>query len=831
MMKLSELQNGERALIYKIDGDEAFRKRIIEMGFVKGRVIQAIKRAPLQDPTEFSIMGYNVSIRRKDASMIEVIDGKENPKPFNTHAAKAENISYISDNKPSTDAIRIALVGNPNCGKTTIFNFASNSHERVANYAGVTVSAKEASFPLNDRDIHIVDLPGTYSLSSYSPEELYVIDYLTVQKPDVVVNVIDSSNIERNLYLTTQLIDMGQKVIIALNMYDELGTNGDKLDYALLGNLIGIPVIPTVGTKGIGIDALFNAIVNTHDGTDENSPRMQLNYGADMDAAIAKIQSLLDVEACNKLFPGVSPRFIALKLLEKDKFIEKQIDKIKNKEAIIQQAHEISNRIEKIYQRDTTSLIADARYGFIAGALKETFKVGNRKLQMMTQKADSIITNKILGIPIFFAFIWFTFYCTFKLGEYPVSWIEGVLSLIKSGVNYLIPVGIARDLVIDGIIGGVGGVIVFLPSIMILFLFISIMEETGYMARTAFLMDKVMHKMGLHGKSFIPLLMGFGCNVPAIMATRTIESKRDRILTMLVIPFMSCSARLPVYVLFISAFFPVYKGSILFGMYLLGVSAAFITATVFSKTIFRKKESPFVMELPPYRMPTLKAVVRHMWFKTSFFLKKMATLILFAALVIWALGYFPRNHKIKEDYRLKTGQTRQHYDQLISQTSDGQQKISLTTEEETKINELDLMKEGANLEQSYISRVGKFIEPAFAPLGFDWKMTVSVLTGVLAKEVVVSSMGVLYQTDNAADETSVSLIYKLKQQKLSQNIPVYVYFGFLVFILLYFPCIGTLAAIGKETGNKNWYLFETFYTTFLAWIAAFVIHSFGNFLT
>jgi ferrous iron transport protein B len=828
-MKLSDLKNGQKAVISKINGSGAFRQRIIEMGFIEGKEIEAIKRAPLMDPAEYSLMGYSVTLRKKEADMIEICEEGKYIESAKTNPA---TISFDKDLPgKETSTIRIALVGNPNCGKTTIFNFASNSHERVANYTGVTVAAKEATAIVGKQRIDIVDLPGTYSLSSYSPEEIFVIDFLTTQHPDVIVNVIDASNLERNLFLTTQLMDLGMKVVIALNMYDELESNGDKLNYKHLSDMIGIPIIPTIGTKGKGIEQLFKTIAQVHKGEKNTNKRVVLNYGQEIDDALSALSKMLEATNYRQVVPGIPARFIALKLIDNDPLIKELITKVPDSQRVLQEAERQILEIEKIYQKSPSNLVADARYGFIAGALKENYAPGTRKLQESSQKADKVITNKLLGIPIFFALIWLTFYATFKIGAYPVVWIESFIGFLSSGIEYILPNGLLHDLLIDGIIGGVGGVIVFLPSIMILFLFISLMEDTGYMARTAFLMDKAMHKMGLHGKSFIPLLMGFGCNVPAVMATRTLESKRDRILTMMAIPFMSCSARLPVYVLFISAFFPVYKGTILFSIYLIGVLAAFFTAVILNKTVFRKIESPFVMELPPYRMPTVKAITKHVWFKTSFFLKKMGTIILLASIIIWALGYFPRNSELEANYKRSYEQTTAGYNQKIMQTSDKDEKDRLSAEMDRKTAEIELQYNSAHLEQSFISRLGKFISPVFEPLGFDWKMSVSILTGVLAKEIVVSSMGVIYHADSAADESSVSLISKLQDRQKETNTPLYVYFGFLVFILLYFPCIGTLTAIRKETGNFSWMLFETLYTTGLAWIAAFGIFSIGNLIS
>lgn len=822
-MKLSDLQDKQKAYISKINGSGAFRKRIIEMGFIVGKEIEAIKRAPMQDPAEYNIMGYHVSIRHKDARQIDISFEKPGILPDSPEATFNRIAMEEAGTKPGNQ-VHVVLVGNPNCGKTTIFNHASNSRERVANYTGVTVSAKEASMDLFDHGIRIVDLPGTYSLSSYSPEETYVIDYLTSQKPDVIVNVVDASNLERNLFLSTQLLDLGHKLVIALNMSDELLRNGDKLDHELLGKLLGVPVVPTVGTTGSGIDKLMQTVIDVHHGKTQAKGRMELGFGLEIDKALDYVLSQLDQKRLQEDFPHIPKRFFAIKLLENDKFIRQLFDIHTDDDPLAKKIKGERSRIEKLFNQDLTCLISDVRYGFIAGAIKETLVESGKERMQLTRFLDSWITHRFLGIPLFFAFIWLAFYATFKIGEYPVAWVENLMGLFASLVGKVFPEGLIHDLLVDGIIGGVGGVIVFLPSIMILFLFISFMEDTGYMARTAFLMDKAMHKMGLHGKSFIPMLMGFGCNVPAIMATRTIESRRDRILTMMVVPFMSCSARLPVYVLFISAFFPLYKSGILFGIYLFGILAAFVTALLLSKTLLRKPDMPFVMELPPYRMPTLKAVTKHMWFKSAFFLKKMGTIILLASIVIWALGYFPRNKEIISAYDAKIEKVSAEFDQKIVQSANAEVLQKIKTD---SVSALENEKNATLLQQSYISSLGKAIVPIFEPLGFDWKMSVSILTGVLAKEIVVSSMGVLYQA-NEDPESNVSLENKLQQDREQTGRPLYVYIGFLVFILLYFPCIGTLSAIRKETSNMGWTIFSLTYSTVFAWIVAFLMTVAGS---
>lgn len=825
-MKLSQLNNGATGYITEVNGDGAFRKRITEMGFVVGKEVKVIKKAPLQDPVEYSIMGYNVSIRHKEADLIDVVLDKDALAGKNLQAGQLiPGIADFEGSQTDKKVINVALVGNPNCGKTTLFNFASNSHERVANYTGVTVSAKEASVSFGGYKINFIDLPGTYSMSSYSPEELFVTDYLINQHPDVVLNVIDGSNLERNLYLTTQLIDLEAKVVIALNMYDELESNNDRFDHNALGKMIGIPIIPTVGTKGKGVKELFQAIVNVHNNQHTVTRKVSINYGTDVEKAINVVKH--EIENHGEEL-SLSTRFLAIKLFEKDIFIQNHLKQLPNISQVKDLVSRENEEIKTLFTKEAAPLIVDSKYGFIAGALAETYHKGVSTKQIITQKIDQILTHQWLGLPAFFALIWFMFYCTFTIGAYPMDWIDSLVGSTSNEVATLLPDGVIKDFVVDGIFGGVGGVIIFLPNILILFLFISIMEDTGYMARTAFLMDRVMHKAGLHGKSFIPLLMGFGCNVPAVMATRTIESRRDRLLTMLVIPFMSCSARLPVYVLFISAFFPFHGSAIMFGLYIMGILAALTTASIFSKTVFKKIETPFVMELPPYRVPTLRAVLKHMWFKSAFFLKKMGGIILIASMVIWALSYFPRNKELITKNAAQTETLQKEYNTKIATATDERAKTSLTDEKDAKLAELDVKLKGENLEQSFLSRIGKTIEPVFAPLGFDWKMTVSILTGIPAKEIVVSSMGVLYQADSDADENSSSLINTLRSEKEASGIPLYVYLGFLVFTLLYSPCLGTLAAIRKETENAKWMLFTTFYTTAVAWLAAFAIFGIGK---
>jgi ferrous iron transport protein B len=818
--RLTDLPNGTQGIILHVLGQGAFRKRISEMGFVKGQRVRVIKNAPMKDPVEYEIMGYKVSLRRSEAEMIEIVPPSA---AYDTVFGKFEGM--IDEHRLKITGIQkgktisVALVGNPNCGKTTLFNYASGSTERVGNYAGVTIDAKEARFKQGLYTFMISDLPGTYSITEYSPEELFVRNHIIEKRPDIVVNVVDASNLERNLYLTTQLIDMNIKVVIALNMYDELERKSDKFDYRHLGEMIGIPIVPTVASKGKGIKELFDRIIEVYEERDPVVRHIHINYGAEIEHSIHIIQQELKKdEQRNKRY---STRYLSIKLLEEDKPTQLLLLDRPNYVLIKQTVDREKKRLEQMMGDFSETLIADAKYGFIAGALRQTYRHGNQIRRDQSREIDKVLTHKIWGFPVFILFIWLTFQATFTLGSYPMDWMEAGISSLGNMVGTFMPGGPLTDLIVDGVIGGVGGVIVFLPNILILFFFISLMEDSGYMARAAFIMDKLMHKMGLHGKSFIPLIMGFGCNVPAVMATRTLDNRNDRLLTMLIIPFMSCSARLPVYVLLISAFFVQYQGALLFLMYLIGILLAIALGMFFKKTLFSKKEAPFVMELPPYRMPTLRNTTIHMWHKGSQYLKKMGTVILFASILIWAMGYYPRKAIFTKDY--DTMITRIEADPTLSETQKAKQN-----------EQLMLLKEEERQEQSYIGKMGRFIEPVIAPLGFDWKIGMSIITGMAAKEIVVSSMGVLYQASMNADENSQSLKDKLQEQtytagpKNGQKVfsPL-VAFGLMVFVLIYFPCVAVVAAIRKEA-NWKWAAFASVYTTAIAWIAAFAIYQIGS---
>ncbi len=816
MTTLYDLNEGEKGIVLKIKGRGQFRQRLSEMGFIVGQNVSVIKKAPLRDPVEYEIMGYHVSLRNSEAQLIEINSGT-NPGEF-----RASNGVLVSEDENSswlekTKHIQVALVGNPNSGKTTLFNFASGSKEKVGNYAGVTVDSKEARYKQSGYNFSIVDLPGTYSLKSYSPEEIYLRNYIFDNKPDIIVNIVDASNIERNLYLTTQLIDMGVQVIIALNMYDELEKKGDLLDYISLGKLLGVPIIPTVSSKGKGINKLFDKIIEVYENREPVVRHIHINYGTEIENSICAIQSKIKIEE-NRAFTNiVSSRYLAIELLENDKEFSNSITRCINSSEIIQSAKKEYLRLEKLFTDPVETVITDLRYGFISGALKETLKISKVEKLKKTEIIDNYLTNRYLGIPIFIFFMWLTFFTTFKLGGYPKHWMELGIGKLSELISNIIPAGIIKDFLVDGILGGVGGVIVFLPNIIILFLFISFMEDTGYMARAVFIMDKLMHKIGLHGKSFIPLFMGFGCNVPAIMATRIIESRRDRLITMLITPFMSCSARLPVYILFISAFFAKNQGSVLFLLYALGVIFAILSALLLKRVFFRSGDIPFVMELPPYRIPTVRSIFKHVWFRTGIYLKKIGGIILIASVIVWLLTSFPRTVSYSRDYAGEIAKI---------------EKTELTGGDKTEsLNKLLMEQKSEKQSKSYIGIIGHSIEPVMKPLGFDWRLSVSILSGLAAKEVVVSTLGVIYQADYKSGKTS--LVEKIQNQKNSSGINVFtpvVAFSFMLFILTYFPCIGVVAAIKRESGSWKWAAFTVVYTTLIAWLLSFSFYQVGSLL-
>lgn len=780
------------------------------MGFVRGREIEVLLNAPLQDPIKYAIMDYEVSLRRAEANMIEVLPILDNALSDTVtprHEMLPHDPEEIIAEARHDKVITVALIGNPNCGKTSLFNHVSGAREHVGNYAGVTVGAKEGSMKYKGYRFNIVDLPGTYSLSAYSPEELYVMRYLKEETPDVIVNVIVASNLERNLYLTSELIDMNRSMVIDLNMYDELERSGNTLDYKLLGRMLGVPVVPTVASSGRGIEELLDTIIEVYEMKHPDVRHIHVRMRPEIETAMRPI---IDAIKTDKSFSHhASPRFIAVKLLEGDPETVELVKAADSGEAILRLADEKRGEVAEQLGEEVSSAIASEKYGFIQGALKETFTVYEKDERRSTKIIDAFVTNKLFGFPIFLLLMWLMFWATFQIGAYPMEWIEQLVSWISGQVGSMMADGPLKDLLLDGIIGGVGGVIVFLPNILILYTFISFMEDSGYMSRVAFIMDKLMHRMGLHGKSFIPLVMGFGCNVPAIMSTRIIESKSSRLITILVNPFISCSARIPIYVLLVGAFFPHYGAWVFFGLYLLGIAVAVVTARLLRRFWFKADETPFVMELPPYRMPTFKATVRNMWAKAEQYIKKMGGLILVASIIIWALSYFPQvdSADVPAEYS----------EQVMADIPDD------IRAEKTPAEWQQIVTDEYQQHNSILGHIGRACEPIVKPMDFDWKISISLIAGAAAKEVVVSTLGVLYVGDD--DEAALSKRLTTPSPT-SQKAPFSKAkaLAFMVFVLLYFPCIATLAAIVRESGSWKYGLFSIVYNTSLAWLLSFIVY-------
>lgn len=842
-MNLARVQTGQKAVILRVGGSGAFRKRILEMGFVQGKEIIALHNAPLKDPIYYKILDYNVSLRRKDAERIEVrllesldtnphseVSPELLPQPELHSLQRMAGAELAGKQLPT---LRIALLGNPNCGKTSLFNQASGAHEHVGNYSGVTVEAKVGHIYYGGYRLELIDLPGTYSLSPYSPEELYIRHYLSGdERPDLVLNVLDTTNLERNLYLTLQLKELGLPVVAALNMYDEFMQRREWLDYPSLARLLGVPMIPTICRTGLGLEALFDEIISLAAGLKSGDEALfapdygtlrplRIPYGSLLepiiDSMTSKVQEHTEIKASG------AARAVSIKLLERDRDMEQELLARHARGGFLISARDFAlRRLAEETDEEAEALITDARYGFISGALKETYRPTHRGQRTLTDRLDDLVTSRLWGFPIFLTLMITMFFVTFTLGQYPMDWIEEALGVFGTWVGSTMSEGPLRDLIVDGIIKGVGGVTVFLPQIVLLYLFISLLEDSGYMARAAFIMDKLMHRMGLHGKSFIPLVMGFGCNVPAVMSTRMIESRKSRLVTMLVLPFMSCSARLPVYVLLAGAFFPIAWQAtlVLFSLYLVGVLVAVLSAKLLKTLAFRGEDIPFVMELPPYRMPTLRSVSIHVWMRARQYLQKMGTVILAASIIVWFMSYYPRQEAARQATDLQIAQIEQS---------------SLADEvKQLQIDSLEHHFTTMHQEQSIIGQLGQWAEPIIRPLGFDWKMGVSIVSGLMAKEVVVSTMGVIYTGVGDDDEGAIAqLSERMQLERRADGSPAFtplVAYSFMLFVLLYFPCIATLIAIGRESDNWRWGVFAAVYSCLLAWLVSFAVYQIGQLL-
>jgi ferrous iron transport protein B len=678
----------------------------------------------------------------------------------------------VALNIPDEERYVLALAGNPNSGKTTIFNNLTGARQHVGNWPGVTVEKKEGRLVSGGKVVRVVDLPGTYSLGGYSEDEAVARDYILFEKPDVVVNIIDASNLERNLYLTVQLLEMGANVVVILNMYDELKARQIEIDLPKLAELLGVPVAPAVATRRQGMEDLVALALGVAGAKERRL--LKINYGREMETEIANLEKEILKNPSLKEF---APRWLAVKLLEGDEGVLNRLGKYTGTDMLSTLRNEAVKRLEEKYGEDIDALVADQRYGFISGLAKEavTRRQTAESRLMTSDKIDNIVTNRYLGIPIFLLSMWLVFQFTFKLSAPLTGWIEALFEWFAGAAEVLLAsLGaseIIGSLVVSGIIGGLGSVLVFIPPIFLLFLAISLLEDSGYMARVAYIMDRFMHSLGLHGKSFIPLLIGFGCNVPAVMATRTLENKSDRLITILINPFMSCSARLPVYVLFAGAFFAGYQGLVILSLYLLGIVLAVVTGVFLKKFFFKGETSHFVMELPPYRVPTLKGCFIHMWERGSIFLRKVGKIIFTVVVLVWVLSSLPAGVEYAS-------------------------------------------------QESILGRIGSFLAPVFEPAGFgNWEAAVALVFGFLAKEVVVGTLGVIY----GAEEAGLTEV-------LAQHWTMLSAYAFMVMTLVYTPCVATLGAIRRETNSWGWTAFAVGYSLALGWLLAVLIYQGGRLL-
>ncbi|MBN2208791.1 MAG: ferrous iron transport protein B [Candidatus Coatesbacteria bacterium] len=711
------------------------------------------------------------------------------------------------------DQIKIALAGNPNSGKTTIFNSITGARQHVGNYPGVTVEKKEGSTVYDGHELNVVDLPGIYSLTAYSIEELVARHFIIDEKPDVVINVIDASNLERNLYLTVQLIELGAPLVLAFNMSDVADHRGMQFDLELLSKLLGAPIVLTVGHKKKGQDELLETAIKVAR-KEITYPPVSISYGKRINRLLDGIEALVKSDAG---FAGRRPaRWVALKLLENDC---RAFAHVKSS-ALAQAVREGIEFIQKVAGDNPETVIAERRYGFISGACQEAVRSSVEARHDVSDRIDAVLTNRVLALPIFLALMWLMFKFTFVASEPLVHWIELGFEALGEAIGRVLPgEGAIKSLLIDGIIGGVGGVLVFVPIIGLLFLFMAVLEATGYMARAAFIMDRYMHKVGLHGQSFIPMILGFGCTVPGIMACRVIPDRRDRLVTILVTPFMSCGARLPIYGLFIGAFFAESGGTVLFALYATGILVALLSARILRKFVLKGDASPLVMELPPYRMPTVRGILLQTWEQVRMYIRKAGTIILLGSVLMWFLSSFPWQRSYSSDYEAQIASAQELY--YGDPASLG-----------AAVKHIEGREHAERLEGSYAGRLGRALEPLIRPLGFTWRIGVALIGGLVAKEVVVSTLGTLYSVSDAGEEPQ-SLRERLQNARRPDGRKVYtplVAFTLMVFSLLYLPCVAALAMIRKETGTWKWPLFTLAYTTGVAWVVSFLVHQLGSVL-
>ena len=832
-MNLHDLEEGKRGIITRVRGRGAFRRRVMEMGFVYGEEVCALRKAPFSGPMEFEVKGTKVLLRKSEAALIEITtagDAARQQGRVYAQWLEQESVAHTGEGTHIT----VALVGNTTSGKTTLFNLMTTSKEKVGNYSGVTQVPIRKDVIFGDHRITWIDLPGVYSLTGDTNAGRTVRDCLLHDMPDVIVNVADVNNLERNLYLTTDLIDTDSRVIMVLSKTESFEKSGSQLDTEMLTRLMGIPVTDPGGESKQAIARLNERIVMAFLDRDKDIRHIHINYGEQLEQSVRVVKSLIRTEANIPLTNIISGRFLAIKLLQGDKHAQDLIRKCPNRNDIAEAVERESRRIFSLYRVSASDMITDYKSGFVKGALKETLRKGRRKTDR-SERIDRIITHRYLGLPVFAAFMWLMFTATFTLGSYPMAWIERFVAWISGLLNTNMADGMLRDLLVDGVISGAGGVLVFLPNILILYFFISLMEDTGYMSRAVFIVDRMMHRIGLHGKSFIPLVMGFGCNVPAILATRMLENRKERMITILINPFISCNARLPVYILFITAFFPETPGTILFVVYFTGILVAVLTALILKRFLRRDADQPFVMELPGYRAPSGRVIATQMWDRSLQYLKKIGGVILIASVIFWALSYFPLNIEYTRDYDREAADTSGRYQSLIAGAGMDTTLVGqLTQTRDQKLMHLKTAKKSEQKEKSYLGRIGHFMEPVIRPLGFDWRVGIAILSGIPAKEIIVSSLAVLYQVDSDADVDNQTLMSRIRDQKhmsgTLQGEPLFnkaVALAFMVFVLLYIPCIGTLTAIIRETGKRKWGLISVVYSLSLAWVLAFVVYRIG----